>query len=1394
MAGRIRALDWSKTPLGPIAQWSSSLATAVRILLASHQPMTLWWGSERITLYNDACRSILGEHHPYALGCAAPRPTEANGGEVHRSNAAVTLVLEPYGRHGGAEERHYSVSSTDLPDADEDVAGVLCTYIDETAAVVAERRMELLVRLANSPAEGKADGGSLEEAGRLVLRAVATDRHDLPFAMIYRVDDEARWATLVAASGFVRAHDAAPEHVPLTGDVAWPIGEALRSSRVQEVTDLDRRWDDLPIGAWDRCPHRAVVVPTRAAEHRLAVILGLNPHLPFDDAHRAFAGAVGVQVGASITNAIVEARPAGVRRHLADGSVRFRILAAVDGDDAVDELRALLTRAYDLTFVRDGREALESVRASHPDLVIAEVSLPGRPAPPKVDGLELTRALRSDEEIAHVPVLLFSAPGGESIRATGLEAGADDVVARPFEASVLRARIAAELSSIENFRDAVSRERSMRQEARTLSEISRELMSELDPQAVLQKVTDVGKQLTGAAFGAFFYNTFDDDGDGYRLYTLSGAPRDEFDGFGAPRATPLFGPTFRGEGVVRLDDVLADPRYGRLGPHHGLPAGHLQVRSYLAMPVILRSGDVLGGLFFGHPDVGVFTDDAERVVSSIAEYAAIALDNGRLYARAKEELDERVRAEDALRDSEARFRSLAQNAPAAIFVKDLDGRYTLANPLACEALGRTAGVEGLTDYDLLPADVAEGLRENDVDVAESGRPMENEEVVRRAGFERRYLSVKFPLRDARGAVVGVCGVAIDVTERTKVEQERERLAFLVERSTECIGVCDAGLRTRYVNRAGLQLVGLHSLEKAERTDMLDFFFPDDREFVANEFFPHVMREENAEVEIRFRHFETGAAIWVICNATVLRDESGTVLGLATMSRDITTRREMEAARQESEARFRMLADSIPQLAWIARPDGFIDWYNQRWYDYTGTRLEEVRGWGWMSVHDPADLPRVLRKFKEHVASGEPWEDTFLLRRGDGQMRWHLSRARPRRDENGDIVLWFGTNTDVTEQRRMEQTLREADERKNEFLATLAHELRNPLAPICSGIEILRRVSEPDWIVSVRATMDRQAQHLLRLVDDLLDAARITQGKIELQWSVVPLTSVFEAAIEAATPSIEQGRHELVVNLPDEAIHLRADATRLAQVLANLLNNAAKFMKPRGRIEIGTERRDSEIVVTVRDYGVGIPREMLEHVFDMFRQVDRSLERTTGGLGVGLTLARKFVAMHGGTIEARSEGLDRGSEFVVRLPLGNGEPARPEPLAPPIAGPPLGPLRVLVVDDNEAAARLLGILLNDLGHHVDLAFDGLDALAAAEARHPDVVLMDIGMPILSGYDTARQLRKTEWGRAATLIAVTGWGQDEDLRRTQEAGFDHHLVKPLEMWHLERILGEIRARRR
>jgi PAS domain S-box-containing protein len=536
----------------------------------------------------------------------------------------------------------------------------------------------------------------------------------------------------------------------------------------------------------------------------------------------------------------------------------------------------------------------------------------------------------------------------------------------------------------------------------------------------------------------------------------------------------------------------------------------------------------------------------------------------------------------------------------------------------------------------------------------------------------------------------------------------------------------------------------------------------------------------------------GSFFPVIYSSSPIRSEGNTV-GLVVVFRDITERKRVEDSLRESEQRLTSLFDSSNDAIVSKSLEGVIQSWNpaaERLFGYTAA---EAVGRP-ITMLIPRDRIDEEDRIITRLRAGERVEhfDTVRLR-SDGQPVEVSLTISPIRDATGRIVGASKIARDITDRKRLEAELQGADRRKNEFLAMLAHELRNPLAPICNAVQILKQKrSDASAVHSATQLLERQVGQMVGMVDDLLDVSRISRGKIELRRRRIELASAVHHAVEAARALVQCMEHELTVTLPPQPVYLYADPTRLAQVVGNLLNNACKFTNKGGRIALivevaSREREPPEAIIRVRDNGIGIAADHLHRIFDMFTQVDTSLERSVGGLGIGLALVKNLVEMHGGTIEAHSTGKGHGCEFVVRLPtlVDTSDPPESEPAggAPTTA---TTPRRILVVDDNRDSAASLALLLKMSGNETHTAHDGVKAVEAAATYRPDVVLLDIGLPNLNGYDACRRIREQPWGKDMVVIALTGWGQDDERRKSKEAGFNGHLVKPVDLAALKAMM--------
>lgn len=503
--------------------------------------------------------------------------------------------------------------------------------------------------------------------------------------------------------------------------------------------------------------------------------------------------------------------------------------------------------------------------------------------------------------------------------------------------------------------------------------------------------------------------------------------------------------------------------------------------------------------------------------------------------------------------------------------------------------------------------------------------------------------------------------------------------------------------------------------------------------------------------------------------------------------DITDRHLAEARLRDSEARFRTMADGSPVMIWATDRRGDIEFVNKAFRDFFGVTPEYLRNDGWLNLVHPDDAPGYMNAYHDAVANRAQFRAQARVRSEKGEWRWIESCATPRLGPHGQFLGYVGVSPDVTAVVEAQEALRQADERKDQFVATLAHELRNPLAPIRVAAEMLTLPLDERRLSLSREVIQRQVTHMARLLDDLLDVARIKRGKLQLRKQPVELATIVDTAVEAVQPLIEARAHSLVVDLAPELPTLYADPVRLAQVLSNLLTNAAKYTDSPGRITLAARVSGDALRISVKDNGIGLSPSTVAHIFEMFSQGHNDGGRAEGGLGIGLALVKGIVDLHGGGIEAFSDGPGFGSEFAVTLPC-RASGARP--VTPPAAPKPLSTAarrRVLIADDNEDTANTLAMLLQMAGHEVCTAHGGQAAVKLAGSFRPEIALLDIGMPDVDGYEVAKSVRETPWGQDILLVALTGWAQEDDKRRAWAAGFDHHLTKPVDPHDLDALLS-------
>lgn len=716
----------------------------------------------------------------------------------------------------------------------------------------------------------------------------------------------------------------------------------------------------------------------------------------------------------------------------------------------------------------------------------------------------------------------------------------------------------------------------------------------------------------------------------------------------------------------------------------------------------------------------------------------------------------------------------------------------------------------------------------------------------------RHVHVSYVPRVEDGEVVGFFALVSDISDRKKAElayeesQRRLRLALQGSR----MGTWDLDLATRVLtcSEACKANYGRSSSDVFSYADLTDSVHQDDRkrwEQVIQEAISHA---SDFEVEYRII-WPDQSEHWINVRGTGIPDDNGHIVALSGVSLDITDRRRVEESLRESERRAaneaaalaslneatsQLLADEKRHAALLERvasasrsmnavlsADSIVRILTEEAREILGARFavtsfttddgcsQEVQAAITDQSHNSSADPRPAldKKLASRVCdenkpvriprTGEPLALSGRIAApliGHGEKNLGVIQLSDKHDadfspeDEAVLVQLAAIAAAGLENARLYERLREQDQRKDEFLATLAHELRNPLAPVRNALQILRLAGDHATTSDAKDLMERQVTHMVRLIDDLLDVSRITRGKVELKRERVDLRVVLDAALEVSQPLIQANRHSLVTNHGAEALLLVADPTRIAQIVSNLLNNAAKYTPEGGRIELSAERDGREAVIRVRDNGVGIPREMLPKVFELFTQVGRTIDRSQGGLGIGLALVHRLVGMHDGTVAAESDGLGHGSTFVVRLPLADGQTNNfAGALDGHVFRKSITPRRILVVDDNVDAAASLAMLLKLGGHTIRTAHSGPDALTAAEEYRPEVIFLDIGLPGMNGYEVAVRLRGNDNLKPLFLVAITGWGTEDDQRRARESGFDHHLTKPAELSAVEQLLA-------
>ncbi|POR53519.1 PAS/PAC sensor hybrid histidine kinase [Paraburkholderia eburnea] len=1387
MAELVNAFDWSTTPLGAYDSWPHGLKSVVRLMLASRYAMWLAWGPELTFLCNDAYRPTLGAKQQF-IGLpardvwtevwteAGPRIDHvlATGEATWDEN--LLLFLE---RNGFKEETYHTFSYGPVHGDSGAVEGMLCVVTEDTRRMLSERRLASVARLSGSARTAQSVAGACDE----IVAALDGNRHDLPFVALYLLGADGACAHKAASNHPDIARLAAdiPLHASHADSLAAAFAEAVRTGAPLDAYSLDGL---LPAPSiWPDPVTRATVVPLMRSGAGTSVtsgtpgtnslpggctgflVVGLSPRLVFDDDYRRFIDLVAAQAGGIIEGA----RAAQTER------LRLEQLAALD--------RA--KTAFFSNVSHELRTPLMLMLSPLDDLVAADRD------PERLALLRLAR--RSGHRLLRLVNSLLDF--------ARIEAGRIEVCYEPTDL----ARLTQEVAS--TFRPAIERGGLAFRVQCRMDEpvyVDRQMWEKI----VLNLLSNAFKfTLTGriavslARHGAHALLTVEDSGAGIPEHEMPHL----FERF--HRVEGAHGRTQEGSGIglafvhelVKLHggaiEAWSAPGQGsRFMVSLPLGSAHLDVARLReatsrngGMPVAAafaaEAAGWLGTEQGGAPEIPPMP--AELAKSAIGETdgprmepAASALAGGLRDRRFATTFGARV----LLVDDNADMRAYLGTLLASAYQVDLaaDGAQAL------DAARRNRPDLIVSDVMMPRLDGFGLVAEVRCDPALRGIPVIL--LSARAGEEARiegldagaddYLVKPFSAREL-AARVGA------LLERTQIRRANEQLLELALSSIQDqFFLLDHEARLTLVNPRFLEVAGVSAVQALGQR-LVDIC----PETAANGF-AAALNDALAAREVR--QFETFCAVTNRWFDTRIYPAAE---GAAVLMTEITERKHAQEAIRLRTAQFETLMNEAPLGVYLVDRDLRIREVNPAARPFFGDApqlIGEDVGVVMRRVWNAAYAQEIVDIFRRTLETGQPYHtpERIEARRDRDTSEcyeWEVHRT-PLPDDSFGLVCYF---RDISAHVRVRQQLEEADHQKDAFLATLSHELRNPLAPIRSAAAILASASltpaQLGWATDV---IRRQVTHMSGLLDDLLDLARITCGKLDLRRDVVSLASVIQTAVEASRPLLERKHHALVVHAPLPDVLIDADALRLAQVVSNLLNNAGKYTDPGGHIELRIAVADDTVELAVKDDGIGLPPDAHERLFAMFSQIDASSLRAEGGLGIGLALSKGLVRLHGGTIDARSAGVNLGSEFRVSLPIVVPTHRARTSIDKAIIAPP-DARRVLVVDDNRDAAESLALLLSIAGHDVRVAHAGEEALALAGVFRPQTVLLDLGMPGLSGYDVARALRAMPDSADMVVVALTGWGQEEDRRKTGAAGFDWHITKPADPEQIMRLLTRSRA---
>lgn len=1504
MGALMRSLNWSKTPLGSIEQWSQSLKTAVRIMLTSRQPMFVWWGEELINLYNDAYKAIVGGKHPQALGQPAshvwreiwdqvgPRAESATLNNEGTYDEALLLIME---RNGYPEETYYTFSYSPVPDDQGNTGGIICANTDDTQRIIGERQLVLLRELATRTADAR----TFDRACTLSASCLETNPYDLPFAMIYLVDPEQQCIFLAGTCGIDRNHAAVPATVAFDADSVWSFAEVIKTHQACLVSNLEAAFGSLPTGAWQRSPHQAAIVPIAPSGQtgRAGIlVVGLNPFRLFDDNYRRFIDLVAAQISASIANANAHEEERKRAEALAEldraktaffsnVSHEFRtpltlMLSPLEDTlaNANEELPPQQRETLELVH-RNGLRLLKLVNTllDFSRIEAGRIQAVYEPTDLATFTAELASMFRSAIERAGLHLAIDCPPLPESVYvnrdmwekivlnllsnafkftfegeiAIGLHSVGDRV-----ELSVRDTGVGIRAAELPRLFERFYRVSGTRSRTHEGSGIGLALVQELvklhggtvSAESALEQGTtftvtialgnahlpsdriQATDTLQSTALGAapFVEEALrwlpQEEGETRRQGDKGREPESRFP-LSPAHLVSLSSSSARilladdntdmrdyvkrllsqyydveavGDGIAALeaiaqqmpDLILTDVMMPRLDGFGLLR----ELRSALhtqELPIILlsaRAGEEsrVEGLEAGADDYLIKPFSARELLARVEANLKLA----RLrQAAARQERVLRIEAQTA----KANLESVLSEINDQFLVLDCEWRYTYVNDRVVEVTGKhREELLGKSIWELFPETVGtQFYTELHRAIAEQ-TPVQFEYFY--SPWQRWFENRVYPAEN------GVTIFIAEITARKQAEEalrESEERFRLATRAVDAL-VFDWDLQTGRVYRSEklYPLVGVRPDDAPPTVDWWrDRIHPDDLARLQPQM-PDLLASPNHlyDTEYRVRH-EDGRWVDVWERGCLIRDHNEQVLRIVGSTADITSRKRAETALRGTEERLRLALQSAELGTWDFNPiTGELTW-DEGCKAMFGLPPDAAVDYDtFLAGLHPDDRDRthqVVLGALNPVSGGEYDIEYRTIGLTNRVERWVAAKGKAFFSETGEAIRFIGTVLNITDRQRIEaereqllarEQAETANRIKDEFLAVLSHELRTPLNPILGWSRLLRH-GKLDATKTAHAleTIERNAKLQTQLIEDLLDVSRILRGKLSLNVIPVNLASTIESAMETVRLAAEAKAIEIQTVFDPTVGQILGDSARFQQVIWNLLSNAVKFTPAGGRVNIRLERMGSQAQIQVSDTGKGIPPDFLPYVFEYFRQADGTTTRTFGGLGLGLAIVRHLVELHGGTVQAESQGEGQGATFTVRLPMMKVDGGIMKDEAPALvtsSPQPLIGIRVLLVDDEADARDLVAFILELAGASVTSVASAIAALEALVQTQPDVLVSDIGMPEMDGYMLIRQVRAMPQGQQILALALTAYAGEIDYRQALAAGFQQHISKPVE----------------